>query len=157
MKFFKTYPKEFTPILIKKLIDEEVILLKSEFQNDKEWTLLEKSRLIESLITEIQLPTIYLSDNNTNGTISIIDGLQRLKTIYQFMNNEFCMKGLEYLDESFENIYYKQDIETNKRGLERDHFFYFNSRRLIINMIQTPTLEGQCSLEDKYSLYKRFN
>ena len=53
-----------------------------EFQRFFRWSPEQKSRLIESLLLGIPLPSIFVSQRE-NGIFDVIDGLQRLSTIFQ--------------------------------------------------------------------------
>jgi uncharacterized protein with ParB-like and HNH nuclease domain len=55
-----------------------------EFQRFFRWTDEQKTRLIESLILGIPLPPIFVAQR-TNGVWDVVDGVQRLSTIFQFM------------------------------------------------------------------------
>jgi len=55
-----------------------------EFQRVFRWGIEQKSRLIESLLLGIPLPSIYVAANST-GVWEVIDGVQRLSTIFEFM------------------------------------------------------------------------
>ncbi|WP_294000170.1 GmrSD restriction endonuclease domain-containing protein [Sphaerotilus sp.] len=55
-----------------------------EFQRVFRWGPEQKSRLIESLFLGIPLPPIYVATNIT-GVWEVIDGVQRLSTIFEFM------------------------------------------------------------------------
>lgn len=55
-----------------------------EFQRVFRWSNQQKSRLIESLLLGIPLPPIYVAVNEA-GVWEVIDGVQRLSTIFEFM------------------------------------------------------------------------
>ncbi|HAO6472162.1 TPA: DUF262 domain-containing protein, partial [Listeria monocytogenes] len=55
-----------------------------EYQRYFRWTRKQKSEFIESLILDIPIPPIFVS-NNADGRWDIIDGLQRTSTILEFM------------------------------------------------------------------------
>lgn len=55
-----------------------------EFQRVFRWGIQQKSRLIESLLLGIPLPSIYVATND-DGVWELIDGVQRLSTIFEFM------------------------------------------------------------------------
>lgn len=57
-----------------------------EFQRVFRWGLGQKSRLIESLLLGIPLPPIYVATNE-DGVWEVIDGVQRLSTIFEFMGD----------------------------------------------------------------------
>ncbi len=54
-----------------------------EFQRFYRWSDQQKSNLIESILLGIPLPPIFVSQRQ-NGVWDVIDGLQRLSTIFQF-------------------------------------------------------------------------
>ena len=54
-----------------------------EFQRFYRWTDIQKSNLIESIFLGIPIPPIFVSQRK-DGVWDVIDGLQRLSTIYQF-------------------------------------------------------------------------
>ncbi|AWL41083.1 MULTISPECIES: DUF262 domain-containing protein [unclassified Streptomyces] len=68
------------------------------------WTMKAQSRLIESLLLRITLPTLYAAEGEED-TWAIVDGVQRLSTIARFVAPETIgseplrLTGLEYLTE----------------------------------------------------------
>jgi hypothetical protein len=55
-----------------------------EFQRFFRWTPTQKSRLIESLLLGIPIPQIFVSQQ-PSGIWDVVDGLQRLSTIFEFV------------------------------------------------------------------------
>ncbi len=55
-----------------------------EFQRLFRWNTHQKSRFIESILLGIPLPSIFVAARQ-DGTWEVVDGLQRLSTIFQFM------------------------------------------------------------------------
>lgn len=55
-----------------------------EFQRVFRWSDYQKTKLIESIMLNIPIPQIYVSQSD-DGTWDIIDGVQRLSTIFQFV------------------------------------------------------------------------
>ena len=70
------------------------------------WENFEKSRLIESILLRIPLPMFYFAEDN-EGKLTVVDGLQRITTIKDFMDNKFPLKNLQYLQDSCGGKYYK--------------------------------------------------
>lgn len=66
------------------LYKEEDIELHPEFQRVFRWDAERKTQLIESILLGIPLPSIFVSQRK-NGKWDIVDGLQRLSTIFEFM------------------------------------------------------------------------
>ena len=54
-----------------------------EFQRFFRWSLRQKSRLIESLLLGIPIPQIFVAQRS-DGVWDVVDGLQRLSTIFEF-------------------------------------------------------------------------
>lgn len=55
-----------------------------EFQRIFRWTIEQKSRLVESLLLGIPVPSIFVSQRD-DGVWDVIDGVQRLSTILEFV------------------------------------------------------------------------
>jgi hypothetical protein len=68
------------------------------FQRRYVWTNTLASRLIESILLNVPIPPCYLSQNE-EFELDVIDGQQRLYSIYRFLNNQFALSGLEVLTE----------------------------------------------------------
>jgi hypothetical protein len=64
--------------------DREIII-RPEYQRLFRWTISQQSRLIESILLDIPLPPIFVAQSE-DGTWEVVDGLQRLSTILQFMH-----------------------------------------------------------------------
>lgn len=75
------------------LYREGELIIRPEFQRLFRWKLLQKSRLVESILLGIPLPSIFVSQK-ANGKWELVDGLQRISTILQLQN--------ELLDENGE-------------------------------------------------------
>ena len=58
------------------------------FQRGYVWNKTQASRLIESLVINCPIPVIYLSQNS-DESLSVIDGNQRINSIKLFLNNEY--------------------------------------------------------------------
>ena len=69
------------PMVISNIVDQlkyEDILLEPDFQRHPDlWNPKQQSRLIESLIIKIPLPTFYF-DSTKDDKLIVVDGLQRL-------------------------------------------------------------------------------
>lgn len=72
--------------------------LNPEYQRNKVWDLSRKSKLIESLIINIPVPPIFLYETSLNR-FEVMDGLQRISTIIDFLNNNFSLNDLEIWSE----------------------------------------------------------
>lgn len=66
------------------LYRDSEIKIRPEFQRLFRWPVEKQSRLIESLLLDIPLPTIFVAKTDA-GTWEVVDGLQRLSTILLFV------------------------------------------------------------------------
>ena len=130
------------------MIDNGDIDLTPPFQRNLVWDPFKKSRLIESILLRIPLPMFYFAEE-LEGRLTIIDGLQRISTIKEFMENKFPLKNLQYL-ENCEGRYFKDD--GNKKGLEAKYVRWFNLTNISANIID-PISPSQV----KFDIFRRIN
>ena len=64
------------------------LLLQPDFQRQYVWDTAKASRLIESVLLSVPLPIIYLAEEEENRE-SVIDGQQRLTSLFSFMDGTF--------------------------------------------------------------------
>ena len=129
--------------LIMRRIRHEEIDLAPEFQRRaRVWHIQRKSQLIESLLLRIPLPVFYVAANERDDW-AVVDGLQRLTTIYDFMKGDFKLSGLEYLSAL-------EGMSIN--GLDRAMQRRIEETELVINVIQPGTPE-----EVMINIFKRIN
>ncbi|OQY44649.1 MAG: hypothetical protein B6242_12260, partial [Anaerolineaceae bacterium 4572_78] len=83
--------------LVNKVAKEDIILT-PEYQRGYVWDNKKASLLIESLLLNVPIPVIYMSEEK-DGTWSVVDGLQRLYSLQRFFNNELKLIGLDVLQE----------------------------------------------------------
>ncbi|WP_436991876.1 DUF262 domain-containing protein [Streptomyces sp. enrichment culture] len=92
--------KQFSLRNVLDMIEEESLELAPDFQRGKVWKPRQKSRLIESVLLQIPLPAFYFAEDS-DGSMRVVDGLQRLSTINDFVrggtDRGFALKDLEYL------------------------------------------------------------
>ena len=96
------------PMVISNIIDQLKygdIILEPDFQRRPDlWNSTQQSRLIESLMIRIPLPSFYF-DSADDDKLIVVDGLQRLYAIKKFMvldlndKDRLALTGLEYLKE----------------------------------------------------------
>jgi len=135
--------------LIAQMISNGDIDLNPDFQRNLVWDHIQKSRLIESILLRIPLPMFYFAEDK-DGKLSVVDGLQRISTIKEFMDNKFPLKKLQYLDESCGGRYYES--KGRKEGIDAKYFRWFNLTNLSANIID-PTSPYKV----KYDIFRRIN
>lgn len=90
-------------------IKNKTIKLAPDFQREYVWDIKRKSQLIESMMLKIPLPMFYVSEDK-NGIWEVVDGLQRLTTIKNYVLGEdndgkgFKLKGLEFWSEIYDGL-----------------------------------------------------
>lgn len=72
--------------------------LNPEFQRYYIWDDITASRLIESIFLEVPIPIIYLAEEDS-GNYSVIDGQQRLRSLFRFLDNALELRGLQVFEE----------------------------------------------------------
>src|SRR5664279_5443079 len=66
------------------MYEKNEIDIHPEFQRFYRWSEAQKTSLIESLLLGIPIPPVFVSQRR-DGVWDVVDGLQRLSTIYQFV------------------------------------------------------------------------
>ncbi|MFM9815668.1 DUF262 domain-containing protein [Streptomyces scabiei] len=107
------YPRATTIDLMLQRLKRGLIDLQPDFQRRSGiWNETAQSRLIESLLLRIALPTIYVAEE-ADDSWTVVDGVQRLTTIVRFVKPEaaglepLVLRNLEYLDydgKTFEDL-----------------------------------------------------
>ena len=136
-----TDKKDFPLSLIKDMFDEGDIIPQPDYQRDYVMDVKTASKLIESVLMNIPIPTVYLCEE-VDGTFSIIDGQQRMTSFVKYLKNEYALKGLEELSEL-----------NGKTFAELDKSLQRTLKACTLNSI-ILTKESQ---ELKYEIFARLN
>lgn len=67
------------------LYSQNELIIQPEYQRLFRWSNQQKSRLIESILLELPIPQIFTIENS-DGVLELIDGLQRLSSVIQFID-----------------------------------------------------------------------
>jgi Protein of unknown function DUF262 len=90
--------REKLPRLVESLKLSNYIEMRSFYQRRGRWTATMKSRLIESFILNIPVPSIILYKQDFKP-YEVLDGQQRISAIQEFYENKLKLTGLEILPE----------------------------------------------------------
>lgn len=130
-----------------------------EFQRFYRWSDSQKTNLIESILLGIPIPPVFVSQRK-DGIWDVVDGLQRLSTIYQFMGilkdenyksvEPLTLFGTKYLPSLEGKKWNDPDDEGNSFGQEL---------RLIIkrSKINVSIVLKESDETAKYDLFQRLN
>ena len=107
-------------------LKEDRIVLDPEFQRRPDlWDDMKQSRLIESLIVRIPLPSFYFDYDDEDDNYIVVDGLQRLWAIKRFAAidisdpNRLQLTGMEYLTEYNGKMYEDLPLSLQRRIKEQ--------------------------------------
>lgn len=134
--------KMITVFQVEYWISNNLLDLQPEYQRNLVWDAQRKSLLIESLLLRIPIPAFYL-DEKKDGKKSVIDGLQRLSTIHDFLNDKFRLKKLQYLSSCEDRTFSELDNKYKN---------YILDTTLSINV-----LGEQCPKMVKFDVFRRVN
>ncbi len=82
--------------LYRKYTVKKQLVLDVNFQRNTVWKYKQKCELIESILMGLPLPIFYFKQQN-NSTYVVVDGKQRLSTLFDFLNNKFALRSLKIL------------------------------------------------------------
>lgn len=130
-----------------------------EFQRFFRWTPKQKSRLIESILLGIPIPQVFVAQR-PDGVWDVVDGLQRLSTIFQFVGilrdeNRAVLEPL-----TLESTAYLPSL-AGLRWQDDDHpdQSLTNAQRLLIKRakIDVSIILKESDEQTKFELFQRLN
>lgn len=99
------------------------------FQRELVWSTRQKCELIESILMGIPLPAFYMRED-INGVYIVVDGKQRLSTLFDFIDGKFRLDNLCILRDK--NKCYFKDLSPVEQNKIEDY-------SLNVNVIKSPT------------------
>ncbi|WP_301705424.1 DUF262 domain-containing protein [uncultured Parabacteroides sp.] len=130
-------------------LENEEIDFQPDFQRATDvWDNTKKSRLIESILLGLPLPSFYFSEDAVTKKLSVIDGLQRLCAIRDFIlkskdENPLVLQNLQFL-KNFEGKTYSE--------LERPDIRRIKALKITMNVLRKTTPN-----EVKFIIFQRVN
>ena len=141
------------------LYEKDEIDIHPEFQRFFRWSPTQKSRLVESILLGIPIPQVFVAQRK-DGVWEVVDGLQRLSTIYQFvgilkdeeenLEPPLVLEGTEYLP----------SLKGKKWDDENDpENSLMPAQRLLIkrSKIGVSIILAESDENSKYALFERLN
>lgn len=131
-----------------------------EFQRFYRWSENQKASLIESILLGIPLPPIFVSQRG-DGVWDVVDGLQRLSTIFQFMGilvdekgdkvDPLVLKGTKYLP-ALSGKYWAAKEEGDELSFSKDLQLLIKRSKIGASIVLKESDESA-----KYDLFQRLN
>lgn len=112
----RTTHKDFPLSVIKDMCEGGEMIPNPKWQREDVYNKEKASRLVESILIGIPIPTIYLCEEQ-DGTLSVIDGQQRIISFVKFLRNEYRLCGLPIYTE-LNGSYFKDLDRTTQRELK---------------------------------------
>ncbi|WP_175771972.1 DUF262 domain-containing protein [Paraburkholderia phenazinium] len=141
------------------MYEREELDIHPEFQRFYRWTPAQKAGLIESILLGIPLPPVFVSQRS-DGVWDVVDGLQRLSTIFQFMGilrdehgkrmDPLALEGTKYLP-ALKNVLW-DDMENPKRALPKELQLVIKRSKIAASIVLKESDESA-----KYDLFQRLN
>lgn len=122
------------------------IIVTPDYQREYRYNSRDESSIIESILVGIPIPPIFIA-KSTMGDIhilNVIDGQHRLKAIYRFLENEYCLNNVVLLGNEYEGKYYRDLIIEEK--------MLFLSKK--INFIEFEKFPG---IDIEIEIFNRYN
>ncbi|MDH6060871.1 DUF262 domain-containing protein [Chrysosporum bergii ANA360D] len=140
------------------LYENSEIDIHPEFQRFFRWTNIQKTRLIESILLGIPIPPIFVSQRE-DGVWDVVDGLQRLSTIYELVGKLKNDKQELLPPLTLEKTKYLPDLEGKKWDDPGSQNSLTTSQRLLIKRakIDVNILLKESDAIAKYELFQRLN
>lgn len=125
-----------------RMMEDKDIRLNPEYQRNYVWDNKKASMLIESIILNVPIPVIYVSQEEDDSWV-VIDGLQRLNSLKRFFAGKFKLSGLGILSDLN-----KCDINSlNQKAL----------RMLKNGLLRVIMITHDSNEEIKYDVFMRLN
>lgn len=155
------------------LYEKKELDIHPEFQRFFRWSSRQKSRLVESILLGIPIPPIFVAQR-PDGVWDVVDGLQRLSTILQFVGilrgedgnllDPLILESTKYLpslagrrwESEKKPDRLEQDVGEDQ---EDDDSVLTSSQRLIIkrSKIDASIILRESDEKAKYELFQRLN
>jgi len=148
------------------MYNDEELIIDPDFQRLFRWHIGQKSKLIESLLLGIPLPSIFVFEKD-DGKWELIDGLQRISTILEFMgvlrnppNGLYPPSSLEatkYLPSLHNAVWEKSEDVVDlpiddQQPIDKAHQLAIRRSRLSVEILKRPS-----DVKTKYDLFQRLN
>ena len=140
------------------IYERDEIDIHPEFQRVYRWTLTQKSRFVESILLGIPIPPIFVVQRD-DGVWDVVDGVQRLSTIFQLAN--VLKKPNGSFDEPLilEKTKYLPDLEGKQWESENKNDELSRTEKLFIlrSRLSISIILKESDQIVQYELFQRLN
>lgn len=148
------------------MYNEGELIIDPEFQRLFRWDVSQKSKLIESLLLGIPIPSIFVFETES-GLWELIDGLQRTSTILEFMGQlrdstgsclpPSILNATKYLPSLYNAVWENSegitDVPIDEQApLEKMEQLAIRRARIGVEILKRPS-----DNQTKYDLFQRLN
>lgn len=103
-----------------RLYENKTLELHPDFQRDIVWGNTDQTRFIDSLVKHLPIPSLCFSLDAKSGKMQVIDGLQRIFSICQFLGkNDWRLSDLDDIDQKISGKTVQEIKEKNKDIFEK--------------------------------------
>lgn len=139
----RVHTKHYSLRQVVDMIADQDLDLAPDFQRQYVWKPQQQCGLIESILLGIPLPSFYFNEE-PDGRLQVVDGVQRLTTISRFVNQKsFKLQNLTYL----------KDLEGSGFGEIGPVF----RRRLQGSQLVAHVIDPQTPYRVKFDIFRRLN
>ena len=123
------------------------------YQREFRWSVEQKSKFIESILLEIPLPSIFIYQDRKKW--EVIDGLQRLSTIFQFVGILKDKDEVLYPNFKVEDVKKIKSInDLSWEDFDEETQFTFSKVKIDVKIIKDNSSEKS---KAKFELFQRLN
>lgn len=126
-----------------------------EFQRWFRWSPSQKTRLIESILLGIPMPPVFVAQR-TDGVWDVVDGVQRLSTILQFMGIYKDDRGKLVKPLVLEKTKFLPSLDgktwNGPNSFDREQQLYIKRAKIDVNIVLKESDDAS-----KYELFMRLN
>jgi Protein of unknown function DUF262 len=148
------------------MYDNREIIIDPEFQRLFRWDIGQRTKLIESLLLGIPVPSIFVFEKD-DGIWELVDGLQRISTILEFMGKlrgpdgrlqpPSILEGTKYLPSLSNSVWEISELIPDalveeQRPIDKAHQLAIRRGRIAVEILKRPSDD-----QTKYDLFQRLN
>ncbi|MCZ8188185.1 MAG: DUF262 domain-containing protein [Microcystis sp. LE19-338.1B] len=138
------------------LYSQKELIIQPDYQRLFRWSNQQKSRLIESILLELPIPQIFTIEN-PDGVLELIDGLQRVSSVIQFIDAE----KLDFTDVEEKKLEPLQlegcDQIPELNGKTFENLSLRLKLRIKRSSVRTVIIKRQSKPFLRYEMFKRLN